>query len=144
MTTILVLNGPNLDALGTRQPEIYGNTTLAQIEESLRRQAKDLDVDVQLVQSADLDVLLQVIAAGGFDGIVVNPAAFTHFSYPLAEALAGSNVPVVEVHLSNIHAREHFRRLSVISPVARGVIAGLGAEGYGYALDACTRMIRQL
>lgn len=144
MTTILVLNGPNLDTLGTRDPAIYGTTTLANIEDALRRQAKELDVEVAFVQSANLDALLQPIAAGGFDGIVINPAAFTHFSYPLAEALHRSGVPVVEVHLSNIHAREQFRRLSVISPVVRGVIAGLGAEGYGYALEACARMIRQL
>lgn len=142
MSRILVLNGPNLDRLGHRQPEVYGSTTLAQIEARLRGQAADLGHDLTFVQSAREDDLLRAIAAGA-DGIIVNPAAFTHFSYALADALAAANVPVVEVHLSNIHAREPYRRLSVISPVARTVICGAGPAGYGYALDHLARILSE-
>jgi 3-dehydroquinate dehydratase-2 len=138
---VLVLNGPNLDQLGSRQPEIYGTTTLADIEESLTAQAEGLGLEVTFAQSAVVDDLVAAIEKHRPDGIIINPAAFTHFSHELADALRDAAVPVVEVHLSNIHAREQYRRLSVVSPVARGVICGLGAAGYGYALDALARML---
>lgn len=139
MSRILVMNGPNLDRLGLRQPEIYGTTTLAQIEARLRARAAELGHDLTFVQSAREQDLIRAIR--GHDGIIVNPAAFTHFSYALADALAAAAVPVIEIHLSNIHAREPFRRLSVVSPAATGVICGLGPDGYGYALDAMARIL---
>lgn len=141
MKRVLILNGPNLDRLGTRQPEVYGTTTLQDIEEALGKQAATLSLDVSFVQSSAVEDLLAAISSQEPDGIIINPAAFTHFSHELADALRDAAVPVVEVHLSNIHAREQFRRLSVISPVARGVVCGLGPAGYGYALDALARML---
>jgi 3-dehydroquinate dehydratase-2 len=138
---VLVLNGPNLDKLGTRQPEIYGTTTLADIEASLRTQAAALGLEVAFAQSSVVEDLVAAIEKEQPDGIIINPAAFTHFSHELADALRDAAVPVVEVHLSNIHAREQFRRLSVVSPVARAVVCGFGAAGYGYALDALARML---
>jgi 3-dehydroquinate dehydratase II len=138
---VLVLNGPNLDKLGTRQPEIYGTTTLADIELTLTAQAAGLGFAVAFAQSSLVDELIAAIEKERPDGIIINPAAFTHFSHDLADALADAAVPVIEVHLSNIHAREQFRRLSVVSPVARGVVCGFGAAGYGYALDALARML---
>ena len=142
MTRILVLNGPNLDRLGIRQPEVYGSTTLAQIEAHLRARASELGLDLTVVQSNREDDLLRAIGAGA-DGIIINPAAFTHFSYALADGLGAASAPVIEVHLSNIHSREPFRRLSVVSPVARGVICGLGPDGYGYALEALARILSE-
>lgn len=142
MSRILVLNGPNLDRLGVRLPEVYGTTTLAQIEARLRARAADLGHDLTFVQSAREVDLIRAIA-GGADGIIINPAAFTHFSYAIADALAASGAPVIEVHLSNIHAREPFRRLSVISPVARAVICGLGPQGYADALESLARILSE-
>lgn len=141
MKRVLLLNGPNLDKLGTRQPEIYGTTTLDEIEEDLRRRGAALGMELECVQSASEEILIDAIERAGADGIIVNPAAFTHFSYPLADALRSSGVPVIEVHLSNIHAREQYRRLSVVSPVARGVICGVGVDGYRFALEAMARML---
>ncbi len=144
MKRILVLNGPNLDRLGTRQVDVYGSMTLQQIEESLRAQASTLGVEVVFVQSADEQTLVDAVAGGEpgrIDGIVINPAAFSHFSHRLVDALQAAGVPVVEVHLSNIHAREPYRRLSLVSPIARGVICGLGPDGYRFALEACARML---
>lgn len=141
MSRILVLNGPNLDRLGLRQPEVYGTTTLAQIEARLRARAAEMGHEIVFVQSNDEAVLVRAVEREGADGIVVNPAAFTHFSYRLADALGAAGVPVVEVHISNIHAREPYRRLSVVSPVAHGVVCGLGPDGYGCALEAVARML---
>jgi 3-dehydroquinate dehydratase-2 len=141
---VLVVNGPNLDTLGTRQPEIYGSTTLAQLEESLRARAKDLGLALTFFQSNDEDALVAAVAgapAKGAAAIIINPAAFTHFSYALRDALAATGLPVVEVHISNIHAREPFRRLSLVSGVAKGVIAGLGVAGYGLALEAIAGIV---
>ncbi|MGH2830949.1 MAG: type II 3-dehydroquinate dehydratase [Actinomycetota bacterium] len=141
MTRVLVVNGPNLDRLGTREPEIYGRTTLAEIAATLRTQAAVLGLDVEFFQSADEPALIEAIQRADADGIIVNPAAFTHFSHALADALGATGVPVVEVHLSNIHAREPYRRTSVVSPVARAVVCGCGPAGYGYALDTLSRML---
>lgn len=141
---VLVINGPNLDKLGTRQPEIYGSTTLEQLEERLRARASALGVAVEFFQSNDEDELVRVVADApgkGVAGILINPAALSHFSYPLREGLAGTGLPVVEVHISNIHAREPFRRLSLVSGVAKGVIAGLGVNGYALALEAIAGMV---
>ena len=141
---VLVVNGPNLDTLGTRQPEIYGSTTLAQLEDALRSRGKDLGLAVTFFQSNDEDALVAAVAgapAKGAAAILINPAAFTHFSYALRDALAATGLPVVEVHISNIHAREPFRRLSLVSGVAKGVIAGLGVVGYGLALEAIAGIV---
>ena len=141
---ILVVNGPNLDKLGTRQPEIYGSTTLPEIEEQLRLRAKELGVEVEFFQSNDEEEIVAIVRDApdrGAAAILINPAALSHFSYPLRDALAGTGLPVVEVHISNIHAREPYRRLSLISGVAKGVICGLGVRGYTLALDAIAGMV---
>jgi 3-dehydroquinate dehydratase II len=141
---VLVVNGPNLDKLGTRQPEIYGATTLSQLEDWLRSRAKELGLEVEFFQSNDESAVVGAVEGApgrGAAAILINPAALTHFSYPLREALAGTGLPVVEVHISNIHAREPYRRLSLVSGVAKGVIAGLGATGYALALEAIAGMV---
>lgn len=136
---ILVLNGPNLDRLGTRQPEIYGRTTLAELEEMLRKRGAELGAQVECRQSADPAVLIEALATTDADAVVLNPAALTHYSKPLREAVAGCGKPVYEVHISNIGAREPYRRRSLISPVARGVLIGLGIRGYLLALEAAVK-----
>ncbi len=141
---VLVVNGPNLDKLGTRQPEIYGATTLAELEESLRARGAELGLAVECFQSNDEGELIEAVSkapSNGAAAIMINPAALSHFSYPLRDALAATGLPVVEVHISNIHAREPFRRLSLVSGVAKGVIAGLGVNGYTLALEAIAGMV---
>jgi 3-dehydroquinate dehydratase-2 len=142
---VLVVNGPNLDKLGTRQPEIYGSTTLAELEKQLTRRAEELGLDVEFFQSNDESAVVDAARNApdrGAAAILINPAALTHFSYPLRQALAGTGLPVVEVHISNIHAREPFRRLSLVSGVAKGVVAGLGVKGYALALEAIAGIVR--
>ena len=144
MALVLVINGPNLDKLGTRQPEIYGSTTLAEVEKMLRERAGELGLEVDFVQSNDEGEIVEAARSApkrGAVAILINPAALSHFSYPLRDALAGTGLPVVEVHISNIHAREPYRRLSVISGVAKGVICGLGVRGYTLALEAIAGMV---
>ena len=134
---ILVVNGPNLNLLGTRRPEVYGRTTLEQIELSLARRASALGVEVRCVQSNHEGELIDAIqsARGTAQGIIINPAAYSHTSVALHDALEAVELPVVEVHLSNIHRREPFRHHSYVSAVARAVIAGAGPRGYLMALD---------
>ena len=138
MTSILILNGPNLNLLGTRQPEVYGKTTLADVEALCREKAKTLGFDVAFEQSNHEGALIDLIhaAKGKHAGIVLNAGAYTHTSIALMDAIASVELPVVEVHLSNIHAREEFRHRSYIAPVALGQICGCGAQGYLMALDA--------
>ena len=138
MTSILILNGPNLNLLGTRQPEVYGKTTLADVEALCREKAKTLGFDVAFEQSNHEGALIDLIhaAKGKHAGVVLNAGAYTHTSIALMDAIASVELPVVEVHLSNIHAREEFRHRSYIAPVALGQICGVGAQGYLMALDA--------
>ena len=133
---ILVVNGPNLNLLGKRDPALYGTTTLWDIETNLK--AKFPDIQFVFFQSNSEGALIDQIHTavdGAFDGVVVNPGAYGHYSYALRDALAALTTPVVEVHISNIHAREEFRRHSVIAPVCRGMITGLGATGYELAVQ---------
>jgi len=144
-STYLVIHGPNLDLLGLRQPEIYGRLTLKQIDASLRRRAAELGVGIETVQSNyDVEIVERIKAARGrgISGIVINPAAYTHTSEEIPRAIAAAGLPAVEVHLSNVHARETFRRLSLVAPVVTGGIFGLGAFGYLLALEAVVHVSR--
>ncbi len=140
----MVLHGPNLNLLGEREPEIYGHTTLSDINVALQKEAHDLQVSLKIHQSNHEGVLIDLIqeAAIGFYGILINPGAFTHYSIALRDALKASGLPVIEVHLSNIFARESFREKSVISAVAKGIISGFGAYGYIIALKALCRELQ--
>ncbi|MFA0312581.1 type II 3-dehydroquinate dehydratase [Vibrio splendidus] len=135
---ILVLNGPNLNLLGLREPVHYGSQTLDQIISSLTEQAKTQDVELSHLQSNREYELIEAIhnAYQNVDFIIINPAAFTHTSVALRDALLGVAIPFIEVHLSNVHAREPFRHHSYLSDKAEGVICGLGAQGYQFALTA--------
>lgn len=136
MPSILILNGPNLNLLGTRQPEIYGGTTLGDIEAMCRAHAPDCSLS--FAQSNHEGALVDALhaAKGAQDGVILNAGAYTHTSIALRDAIASVELPCVEVHLSNIHAREPFRHTSHIAPVALGQIAGFGAQSYLLALDA--------
>jgi 3-dehydroquinate dehydratase-2 len=141
---ILVIHGPNLNLLGSREPLVYGRRTLAEIDAMLADQAKQAGHDLHSFQSnAEHELVERVQAAAndGSDFILINPAAFTHTSVALRDALAATTVPFIEVHLSNPHAREAFRRQSYFSDLAVGVVAGFGADSYRYALDAAIRRL---
>lgn len=144
MASILLLNGPNLNLLGTREPELYGATTLADIETGLRDQATVLGHSFDCLQSNAEAALVDRVqaAAGSVDFILINPGAFTHTSVALRDALLGVAIPFIEIHISNIHAREEFRRQSYFSDVAAGVIAGLGPQGYGLAMQAADSLLK--
>lgn len=136
MTTVLLLHGPNLNLLGTREPEVYGYETLADINNRLQETGRSQQVEVETFQSNAEHELIDRIhsARGRVDYIIINPAAFTHTSVALRDALAGVQIPFVEVHLSNVHAREPFRHHSYFSDQAQGVICGLGSLGYDLSL----------
>lgn len=135
--TVFVLNGPNLNLLGTRKPEIYGTTTLSDIEQQVQNRAAELGLSVHFMQSNHEGVLIDEIqrARSEADAIIINPAAFTHTSVAIHDVLEAAELPVVEVHLSNVHRREEFRHHSFVSLQATAVIAGAGALGYSMALD---------
>ncbi len=145
MAKILVLHGPNLNMLGTREPEIYGRTTLEQINDQLRGKAKSLGSEVEAYQSNSEGELIDIIQKKGAasDGLIVNLGAYTHYSLALRDAIAGLAKPVIEVHISNIYAREPFRHTSVTAPVCRGLITGLGWRGYVLALEALVGLLQE-
>jgi len=140
---ILVIHGPNLNLLGTREPHIYGSTTLREIDEDLRARGVELGVAVETYQSNHEGLLIDRVqqAQGKTAGLIVNAGGLTHTSVSLRDAIAASKVPTVEVHLSNLYTREPFRHLSYLAPVCLGQIAGLGPIGYRLALDALARLV---
>lgn len=144
MVKILLINGPNLQLLGRREPEIYGTETLPDIVGKLRIMADELGVELTDFQSNCEGAIVDRIGAAlfdGTDGIVINPAAYTHTSVAIRDALSAVALPAIEVHLSNVHGREDFRQRSLTAPVCTGVIAGLGSDGYGLALAALARRL---
>ena len=143
MKKILVLNGPNLNLLGTREPEQYGRDTLADVERLCAEAGANHGVEIECRQSNHEGVLIdwiheagREVAAGNMLGVVMNPGAYTHTSIALHDAIKGASVPLIELHISNVHAREEFRHRSYISPAARGIIVGLGVKGYALAIAA--------
>ena len=146
MNKILVLHGPNLNLLGTREPEIYGSTTLDDINAMLAARAKEAGIGADFLQSNHEGVLvdaLQEAPKKGYAFVILNAAAFTHYSVAIRDAIAAIPVPVIEVHLSNIHQREEFRHHSVISPVVMGQIAGFGTDSYMAALEVVIRRLSE-
>ena len=146
MTAILVLHGPNLNLLGQREPGVYGTATLADVDAAIQAHAAARGVRAECRQSNHEGMLIDAIqgAAGqGFAAIVINPGAFTHYSYAIRDAIAAVALPVVEVHLSNVHGREPFRQRSVIAGACRGQIAGFGAHSYVLGLDAALACLAQ-
>ncbi len=143
MANILVLNGPNLNLLGTREPEHYGADTLADIEDRLQTLAANAGIKLDFFQSNAEHALIEKLhdARLSADFIIINPAAFTHTSVALRDALSAIAKPFIEVHISNIHARESFRQHSYLSDIAKGVICGLGAQGYEFALQAAIKQL---
>ena len=142
MASILVLHGPNLNLLGTREPGVYGSTTLDDINQTLTAQAQAAGHHLQALQSnAEYELIERIHDASqqGIDFLIINPAAFTHTSVALRDAILGVSLPFIEVHISNVHSREPFRHHSYFSDVAIGVICGLGAAGYEYALQAAIK-----
>jgi 3-dehydroquinate dehydratase II len=135
---ILVLHGPNLDLLGTREPAIYGELTLKEINSAISALAHELAIEVTIVQSNSEGTLIDTIhsAIGSYDGVLINPAAYTHTSIAIRDALAAASLPTVEVHLSNIHSREEFRSKSFIAPIAVGQISGFALDSYLLGLRA--------
>lgn len=141
---ILIIHGPNLNLLGGRETSVYGKTTLKEIDALLKKKGKELGVEVRSVQSNSEGELVEKIQSAGkkFDGVVMNPAAYTHTSVALRDAVGAVSIPVVEVHLSNIYQREDFRHHSFIAPVARGQICGFGVNSYLLGLEAVVELVQ--
>jgi 3-dehydroquinate dehydratase II len=146
MKKVLVLHGPNLNLLGIREPGVYGSVTLEAINQNLNQLAKQHAMELEIVQSNHEGELIDQIhrASGVKDGIVINPGAFTHYSYAIRDALSSVSLPTIEVHLSNIHSRELFRHQSVIAPVVIGQIAGFGAYSYELGLLALVQQLQEI
>jgi len=145
-TPILVLHGPNLNRLGTREPEVYGTTTLAAIDEALVEQGRAAGVEVRCLQSNHEGTLIDALHAAADNGtgaVVLNAGGFTHTSVALRDAIVACGLPVIEVHLSNVAAREEFRRVSLIAPVVTGTISGFGPDSYRLGLDAAVAVLRR-
>jgi len=149
MPRIVVLNGPNLNLLGLREPAVYGAASLADVEALCRQSAARNGLEVEFLQSNHEGVLIDAlheagrgVKAGTHLGVVFNPGAYTHTSIALHDAIKGAEVPVIEVHISNVHARESFRHHSYVSPAAAGIVIGLGIDGYALAIDALARRAR--
>jgi len=145
MPSILVLNGPNLNLLGSREPEVYGHTTLADIEQTLVKQGQAAGTELTCFQSNAEFALIERIHQAkqdGVDFIIINPAAFTHTSVAIRDAILGVDIPFIEVHISNVHAREAFRAHSYFSDKAVGVICGLGPQGYEFALASALEQLK--
>jgi len=142
---VLFLNGPNLNLLGTREPGVYGNQTLADIEAKVRAEAATKNVEIAFRQSNLEGQLVTEIqqSKGNFDVIVLNAAAYTHTSVAIRDAIAATGIPTIEIHLSNVHAREEFRHVSLIAPVCKGVIGGFGANSYILGLSAAVSVIEK-
>lgn len=140
---VLVLHGPNLNLLGERQPEIYGTQTLAEVNATIADEAKTVGLEARCEQYNSEGQIIDALhaARGAYAGVVINPGAYAHYSYAIADAIAAIGIPVVEVHLSNIAAREAFRRTSVTAAACRGTVSGLGAHGYVLALRALSEII---
>jgi len=136
MKKILIVNGPNLNLLGKREPEIYGKLSLTDIENEIKKSAEKLKIEVSFFQSNHEGEIVDAIgnAKDNFNGIIINPAAYTHTSVAIRDAIAAVNLPAIEVHISNVYSREDFRQHSFIAPVCIGQIAGLGIDGYLFAL----------
>ena len=143
MRRVLVLNGPNLGVLGRREPELYGSATLAELEQRLTARGQELDIEVRCEQTNHEGRMVDLLGeeAGRADGCILNPAGLGHTSVVLLDAVRFFAAPVVEVHLSNVHAREHFRHRCLTAQAARGVVMGLGQEGYVLALEALARIL---
>ena len=144
--SVLVIQGPNLNLLGSREPQVYGHTTLSDIHQGLETQAKDTGILLSTFQSnheGELIDCIQKAKQDGIDFIIINPGGFTHTSVALRDALAAVAIPFIEVHLSNIHQREEFRKHSYLSDIAKGVICGLGPIGYALALQAASQQFKQ-
>jgi 3-dehydroquinate dehydratase-2 len=149
MTSVTVMNGPNLNLLGTRKPEVYGSTTLADVEKMCQQDAEKLGLELIFLQSNYEGQIVEWIheagaevKAGNSIGTVYNPGAHTHYSYAIRDAIEAASLPVIELHISNVHAREEFRHLSVISPLARGIIVGFGVLGYSLAINGLYELNR--
>jgi len=145
MKKFLILNGPNLNLLGTREPHIYGSKTLNDLEIDLKNKYADHNIDLHFIQSNHEGILIDAIhhaATLPYHGIVINAGAFTHTSIAIPDALSGVNIPFVEVHISNVYARESFRHHSYLSPIAKAVICGAGLSGYDYAIDYLHNLVK--
>lgn len=145
MPRILVIHGPNLNLLGKREPEIYGRISLNQINKALKELAKEKNVELDIVQTNHEGAIVELIgkANSHFDGIVINPAAYTHTSLAIRDAIQSTKIPTVEVHISNIYAREDFRHTSLIAAVVKGQVSGFGLHSYLLGLEAILHLIRK-